>query len=356
MITLHSGNLLKVDAEALVNTVNCEGYMGKGIALQFKKAFPANNREYEQACRRGEVQPGQMLVHATGLMMNPQYIINFPTKRKWRQNSKIEDIEAGLVALIAEVKRLGITSIAVPPLGCGLGGLNWEDVRPRIESAFRAVPEVRVALFEPTGTPEAKTMPIGTGRPGLTAPRALVLALMKRYSALAYRLTLLEMQKMAYFLQVAGQPMRLNYVQHLYGPYAHNLNHLLETLEGHYIQGYGDSQKPDVEVELLPNAAVEAEEFLKEDAAAMRRLTRVTQLIEGFETPYGMELLASVHWVAGRDERPARTADEAVTALHQWNERKKKVFKADHIRIAWDHLRDLEWIDEQQERSHARTR
>ena len=356
MITLKSGNLLKSDAEALVNTVNCEGFMGKGIALQFKKAYPENNREYVQACRRGEVRPGTMLVHATGLMMNPRYIINFPTKRKWRQNSKIEDIELGLVALIAEVKRLGISSIAVPPLGCGLGGLNWEEVRPKIEAAFEEVPEVRVALFEPTGTPEARAMPIGTARPGLTIPRALVLALMNRYSALAYRLTLLEMQKMAYFLQVAGQPMRLQYVQHLYGPYAHNLNHLLETLEGHYIQGYGDSQKPDVEVALLPNAAEEAEAFLKSDELAMRRLTRVAELIEGFETPYGMELLASVHWVAGRDEQPARSPKEAVTALHDWNERKRKVFKPEHIELAWEHLQEHGWIDERPEGYIARTR
>jgi O-acetyl-ADP-ribose deacetylase (regulator of RNase III) len=151
MITLTKGNLIETDAEALVNSVNCEGYMGKGIALQFKKAFPEDFKAYKRACQAGEVQPGRMFIFATGSMMNPRYVINFPTKRKWRAKSRIEDIQAGLTALVDEVRERGIASIAVPPLGCGLGGLNWRDVKPLIERAFAELPQVRVLLFEPAG-------------------------------------------------------------------------------------------------------------------------------------------------------------------------------------------------------------
>jgi len=151
MVEITRGNLLTADAEALVNTVNCVGYMGKGIALQFKKAFPENFTAYQKACRAGLVQPGKMFTFETGSMLRPRYIINFPTKRHWRGKSRYEDIEAGLRTLVSDVKRLRIRSIAVPPLGCGLGGLDWKKVRPMIEAAFAEVPDVRVMLFEPGG-------------------------------------------------------------------------------------------------------------------------------------------------------------------------------------------------------------
>lgn len=344
MILTTKGNLLEADAEALVNSVNCEGFMGKGIALQFKKAFPENFKAYARACRKGEVQPGRMFVFATGSMMNPKYIINFPTKRTWRAKSRIEDIEAGLVALVDELRRLKVSSVALPPLGCGLGGLDWRKVRPLIERAFASVPDIRVLLFEPVGAPHAKAMPVRTARPKLTLARALFLRLMQQYSEMAYRLTLLEVQKLAYFLQEAGQPLRLKYVRHHYGPYAHNLNKVLEKLEGHYIRGYGDSQKPDVEIELLPGAAEEAEQFLARNTAAAAQLQRVADLIEGFETPYGMELLSSVHWVAVHEPSPPQTADEAVAAVHCWNERKRAMFKPEHIRVTWRRLQEQGWL------------
>lgn len=344
MITLKRGNLIETDAEALVNTVNCEGFMGKGIALQFKKAFPENFQAYERACRAGEVRPGRMFVFSTGTFMNPKFIINFPTKRKWRERSRIEDIRRGLEDLIEVTQRLQIASIAVPPLGCGLGGLDWRNVKSIIEQAFAALPAVQVTLFEPAGAPEAKSMPVGTKRPKLTVPRALFIRLMRQYTEMAYRLTLLEIQKLAYFLQEAGQPLRLKYVPHIYGPYAHNLNKVLETLEGHFIRGYGDTQKPDVEIELLPSANDEAEKFLANEQDSNARLDQVADLISGFETPYGMELLASVHWVATHESTRAMNPEQAVEAIHAWTDRKRQMFKAEHIRIAWDRLQEQGWI------------
>jgi O-acetyl-ADP-ribose deacetylase (regulator of RNase III) len=344
MIELAQGNLLESDAEALVNTVNCEGYMGKGIALQFRQAYPENFRAYERACHAHEVQPGRMFTVTTGQMVNPQYIINFPTKRHWRGASRIEDIRAGLKALVQEVKRLGIQSIAVPPLGCGNGWLNWWEVRPMIEQALQAVPDVRVLLFEPRGAPDAQAMPVRTERPKMTPGRALVIKLMQGYAALGYSRTLLEIQKLAYFLQEAGEPLRLRYEAGLYGPYAANLNKVLERIEGHFIRGYGDSQTPETEIELLPDAIEEAEAFLAGRQDSSARLQRVADLIDGFETPYGMELLSTVHWVARHQKPSATNADEAVAAVHAWSDRKRQMFKSDHIRVAWQRLQEQGWL------------
>lgn len=348
MIQVARGNLLNAEVDALVNTVNCDGYMGKGIALQFKQAFPANFKAYEAACKHGEMVPGRMFIHDNGGLVNPRWIVNFPTKRHWRNKSRIEDIASGLSALVVEVQRLGIRSIAVPPLGCGLGGLNWADVRPMIEQAFSPLTDVTVHLYEPNGAPPAKSMPVGTERPKMTPARALFVKLMDAYSALDYSRTLLEVQKLAYFLQAAGQPLRLKYVPHLYGPYADNLNKVLEVMEGHFVRGYGDSQKPGTEIELLPGAVDEADAFLSDDAEARERLGRVAGLIEGFETPYGMELLATVHWVAHHASpgtaEPARDADQAISAVHAWNARKRQMFQPDHVRVAWGHLTETGWI------------
>lgn len=151
MIKLEKGDILKSDTEALVNTVNCVGVMGRGIALQFRKAFPENYKAYEAACERKEVKPGKMFIFDTGSFCNPRFIVNFPTKRHWKGNSRIEDIQSGLGALVEEVKVRNMHSIAIPPLGCGLGGLQWSEVRPLIEAAFAKLPDVQVALYEPSG-------------------------------------------------------------------------------------------------------------------------------------------------------------------------------------------------------------
>lgn len=344
MVQIKQGNIVTADVEALVNTVNCVGYMGKGIALQFKKAFPENFKAYEQACRYNEVRPGRMFISDTDSLVNPRYIINFPTKRHWRGKSRLEDIRSGLKALVGEVKQLGIKSIAVPPLGCGLGGLDWRVVRPIIEKAFTNFPDVHVLLFEPVGTPDARAMPVGTVRPRMTSARALFIRLMHQYSKLAYRLTLLEIQKLAYFLQESGEPLKLKFEVGPFGPYAHNLNKVLEILEGHYIRGYGDTQKPDVEITLLSGATEVANAILVNKEDAKTRLEKVAYLIEGFETPYGMELLSSVHWVTVHGQSCVEDSDSAIAQVHLWNDRKRRMFKPDHIRVAWERLSEERWI------------
>ena len=343
MIKLTQGNMLEADVEALVNTVNCVGIMGKGIALQFKQAFRDNFHAYANACRKGEVKPGRMFIFPTNKMFNPKYIINFPTKRHWKEKSKLEYIEQGLNALVTEVRRLGIKTIAIPPLGCGYGGLRWPEVRNLIETAFDQLPDVQLLLFEPGRTPEAESMPIDFPKPSLTRARALLIKLLEQYAIPGYRLSLLEIQKLAYFLQVAGEPLRLNYVKHKYGPYAENLNFVLQLLEGHYIRGYGD-RSVRASIRLLNSAGEEASRFLADNQEAFRRLERVGQLIEGFETPYGMELLSSVHWVASAGDEPAQTAEQAVDRIFAWNSHKRKTFKATHIHKAWQRLVEQSWL------------
>jgi O-acetyl-ADP-ribose deacetylase (regulator of RNase III) len=149
MIKFVTGNLLESEAEALVNTVNTVGIMGKGIALQFRQAFPENYEKYRKACQQNVVQPGKMFVVPTGRMITPRFIINFPTKRHWKDKSRIDDIEKGLEDLVRVVKELDIRTVAIPPLGCGNGGLKWTEVRPRIEVAFKDMPGVELLLYEP---------------------------------------------------------------------------------------------------------------------------------------------------------------------------------------------------------------
>lgn len=348
MIKITSGNLLKSSAEALVNTVNCDGYMGKGIALQFKQAFPNNYKAYHNACKRGEVVPGKMFVFEEQIENGSKIIINFPTKRHWRSKSRLEDIKLGLESLITAIKEHKVQSIAIPPLGCGLGGLKWEVVKPLIEDAFASIPEVEVFLYEPKGAPSPKSMLIRTQKK-MTVARALFIQLMKKYKECDYSLTLLEIQKLAYFLQEAGQPLRLNFTKYYYGPYANNLNKVLEAMESHYTSGFGDAQKPDTEIDLLPDAYKEAEEFLNKlptnDLIEIKqRLEQVSNLIEGFETPYSMELLATVHWVATHETPGVNSLEEAIEAVHKWNQRKKDIYSAEHIKVIWNQLTSQKWI------------
>ncbi len=348
MVERTRGNLLDADVEALVNTVNTVGIMGKGVALQFKKAFPENYEAYKRACQAGQVETGRMFLYDVGVLHRPRYIINFPTKRHWKGKSRIEDIESGLAALVKDVKRLNIESIAIPPLGCGHGGLDWNEVSQLIEQAFADLHSVRALLYEPSGAPDAAKMRIRTKRPRMTPSRSVVLALMHRYLVpeYGYLLSLLEAYKLAYFMQEAGQPLRLRFEEGLYGPYADNLRHVLNHLEGHYIRGIGDGRnEPTTSIELLPGAAEEAEGFLKDHSSTEECFARVAELIEGFETPFGMELLASVHWVATRKDPQAKTSvDAAIAGVQAWNERKARMFKREQIEAAWQRLRELEWL------------
>lgn len=346
MIEFTSGDILKDDSEAIVNTVNCVGVMGRGIALQFKNAWPENYKAYEVACAREEVQPGRMFIFDTEQLTSPRYIINFPTKRHWRGKSRIQDIESGLRALVADIAARGIRSIAIPPLGAGLGGLEWEEVRPLIESAMAALPDVQVRIYEPKGAPSSDKMHHSRAVPNMTPGRAALVELMHRYirGLLDPAITLLEVHKLMYFMQEAGESLRLKYVEAPYGPYAENLRHVLRAIEGHLVSGYADGgDAPDKPLSLVPGAIEEASTFLGTHDETRARFDRVGALVDGFETPFGLELLATVHWIATRDTN-VRNVGDVIQRTYSWNDRKRQ-FTPRQIGIAVDVLAQKGWIN-----------
>ena len=337
------GNLLTAEVDALVNTVTTEGVMGKGLALQFRKAFPDAFATYEQACKAGEVRVGRM--HVVRRLTAPRFIVNFPTKKQWRQPSQMAYVRDGLRDLIEQVRSLGIASIAVPPLGCGNGGLSWSEVKPLVVAAFAEVPEVQVLLFEPAVAPVAGEVIDRRKRPTMTAGRAAVVALMARYGETGYdyRLSLLEVQKLAYFLQEAGENLRLDYRAHHFGPYADNLRKALRNMEGHFTRGVGDGKNsPETPLELLSGAVEEARAFLASSPDSLARLDKVVALIDGFETPLGMELLATVHWVM-RHGATADDVEDVIAKVHAWSDRKRSQMKDGQIRAAWQRIRARGW-------------
>ena len=345
MIEYKTGNILEEDAEALVNSVNCVGIMGRGVALQFKKAWPENFRAYAAACRRGAVQPGRPFVFETGRLTNPRYVINFPTKRHWRGKARIEDIEAGLRALAREVRQRNIRSIALPPLGTGLGGLQWQEVRRLIEKELGELEDVRIVVFEPHAEPKKLPASMRKGRiPSMTRGRAALVGLMEGYlkGLLDPLVTLLEIHKLMYFMQEAGEPLRLRFAKGPYGPYAENLRHLLNAIEGYFISGYGaGGDQPNKVIELVPGAIEDARRVLEKFPRTRERCERVSQLIEGFESPYGLELLATVHWILTK-EAPVSEGD-LVHHFYAWGDRKRR-FSQDQIQLAVKVLKEKGWI------------
>lgn len=349
MITSASGNLLAADVNALVNTVNTAGIMGKGIALQFKRAYPEMFKAYERACKAGDVKLGKMHVWETGSLQGPRFIINFPTKRHWKSQSRLADIDSGLADLVQVIRDHGIRSIAIPPLGCGHGGLQWRDVEPRIAAAMGPIAhEVDVRVYPPAGAPPAREMVNRTQLPRLTHARAALLSMMASYRGRTLEdPTLVVVQKLMYFLQAAGEPLKLEYTRGLYGPYADNLRKTLRDMEGHYLDGFGDGSAAVAQAEPLAvrsGAALAAESVLDENPETGERVSAVQDLIEGFESPYGLELLASVHWVSREDPAAQDDPSVAVRMVQEWTARKARLFTEDHLLSAWDRLHAAGWL------------
>ncbi|MGB3674332.1 MAG: macro domain-containing protein [Candidatus Nanopelagicales bacterium] len=353
MIEYGSGDLLGADTDALINTVNTVGVMGKGIALQFKRRYPELFAAYQKACRRGEVQIGRMWVFETGQLGGPRYIVNFPTKQHWRSPSQLSYIDAGLLDLVQVIKDLGITSIAVPPLGAGNGGLDWAEVEPRITAALTELPEVRTVLYAPAGGVRAIAAPT-TIR--MTAARALLLEAMRRYLQRRRGIepwedptgvSHLEIQKLMYFANLVDPTLKLDFATGRYGPYSEKVRHLLAGMEGAYTTGFGDGsakalQLDPIAVTPLGERAL-ADYFAANPDQAQRiaaDLDVVLAAIDGFEGPYGVELLASTHWVA--TQQNARDPQSAATTVRQWTKRKGRIYTDDRVTVALTRVLETE--------------
>ncbi len=340
MFEYKTGNILQEQTDAIINTVNCVGIMGRGIALQFKQMYPENFKAYKQACDKGEVEPGKMFIYNSGLLFNPKYIINFPTKRHWKGKSRVQDIKSGLVALKDDIINYEIKSIAIPPLGCGLGGLNWDEIKPIIEQVLGDLHDVKIVIYEPANNIEqVKNKEV----PELTLSRAALIELINRYlqSMLDPFITLLEIHKLMYFLQESGQNLRLNYKKALYGPYAQNLRHVLNLLEKHYIEGYDGEDAPDKNITLLPGAIKDAHLLLEKDSDLLNKINRVSELVDGFETPFGLELLATVHWLMSKENKTE--LNDLISSVYSWNVKKQK-FSKKQIEIAYNVLIQQAWV------------
>jgi O-acetyl-ADP-ribose deacetylase (regulator of RNase III) len=336
MIAYISKNILISEAEALVNTVNTVGIMGKGIALQFREKFPLNYKLYVRACKNNEVRIGKMFVTETGMFTNPKYIINFPTKNNWRESSDLEYISEGLDDLVRVIAEKNIHSITLPPLGCGNGGLDWKVVKPLMEKKLGEISEkVKIEIIEPGHHSYARTTKAEA--PPLTKSRAIVLALADKYSVLGFDISHLELQKLAYFMQEMGQSdLKLNYTKGTYGPYATNLKHLLVYLEGYYIKGQIRFQdmKPADPLQLSEDKLGLVRDYLKENLSEeeSQRMKEVEALINGFESPYGLELLSTVLWA--KKDVGSSNSRHVINYVHNWSERKKSLMKPEQIEIA----------------------
>lgn len=351
MIRYAEGNLLESGADALVNTVNEVGVMGKGIALMFRDAFPANTEAYQRAAKAKTISVGKMLVTENPVLGGPRWIINFPTKRHWRSPSQLRWVRDGLDDLVRVVRELGIRSVALPPLGCGNGGLEWSEVRPLIERFAQRVPDTEIIAFAPTQVYQGSPKVGGVER--LTVARALVAELVRRYAVLGLDCTVLEVQKLAWFLsreinrQGLPDPLRLEFRANRFGPYDDRLRHLLNALDGSYL--HADKRLADAGpfdlIRFEDSRAAEVASYLAGGDARPYRaaLESTASLIDGFESPYGMELLATVDWLLAR-EHVSASLDDLEEAIAQWPggpesaARKRRLFDRSRLGIALERL------------------
>lgn len=339
MIEYTVGNLLESDTQALVNTVNTVGVMGKGIALQFKEKYPANFRIYADACKKGEVITGRMLVTRDRTLEGEKIIINFPTKTEFYRKSQYRFIEEGLQDIIRVIEEYNIGSLAMPPLGCGYGGLKWEKVKALIEQYLSNSP-VRVVVYEPND--KVKEILQKEAQPqaiGLTDARAMILYALFRYERSGELASIFAANKIAYFLQESGEPMKLTFVPHHFGPYDHRVEKVLYALNGQYLKGLEQlSAKPFEPLELNYDKQAEVKEYIDKKLSDQQRerLNSVFELIRGFESTLALEVLSSIHFLLTRGEAPSK--EQLLEKIQSWNERKKTLIKEEYVDLAVAHL------------------
>lgn len=351
VISFTAGNLLEAKVEAVVNTVNTVGIMGKGIALMFKEQFPQNFDAYARACKADEVRIGTMFVTENKELFGPKWIINFPTKTHWRANTRIGWVEDGLDDLVRVIREKGIRSIAVPPLGCGNGGLDWKDVRPLVVAALEVIDGLDAVIYEPTA--KYQNVAKRTGVEKLTPARALVAEMVRRYCLLGIDCSILEVQKLAWFIERGVKrlqvidPLKLKFAANRYGPYSHNLEKLLDSLDGSYLRC--DKRLSDAEpLDLIwfndaKTDLVAAYLNAGEGKNYAGVLEWASSTIDGFESPLGMELLATVDWLV-QEDRVTPTVAGVMQGLRHWaggasaGQRKLKIFDERLISIALEQL------------------
>jgi O-acetyl-ADP-ribose deacetylase (regulator of RNase III)/uncharacterized protein YwgA len=338
MIHYLEGNILESNARALVNTVNTVGVMGKGIALQFKKAYPDNFRAYSRACKTGEINIGKLFMqNASDLTNGEKIIINFPTKTDWRKPSEYIYIEKGLVDLIEIIKRNQIKSIALPPLGAGNGGLDWERVKTLIEQRLSVLEDVKIYVYTPT--PQIKEY-LKSERVKLTDARGLLLYVLYDLVKNGEYVSEFSSEKVCYFMQRFGAEkyFKLKFEPNFYGPYSGKVRYILNILNGSYIMGYSDMNKKPFDPLMLVKDGYETTSQYIESKPELKEICKQTiRFLNGFYSDFALELLSSIDYIV----RKEKSFDEDVIfqKLNEWNDRKRSMFSdKKYIKISLRHI------------------
>jgi len=326
MIEYKKGNLLESEAEALVNTVNTVGVMGKGIALQFKKQFPNNFKLYAKACKDKNVTIGKLfIVEEESLLGGMKTIINFPTKTDWRKPSEYSYIERGLVELARVIKEKGIKSIAIPPLGSGNGGLDWNRVKGLIEQHLSGI-SCEIFIYQPNIIIEEA---MKKERVRLTPARAMLLSVLFDLVKNGEFVSEFSAEKIAYFLQRFGakESFKLDFQPNFYGPYSGKVKHVLYYLNGSYITGYSSKdKKPFEELGLMLDGEKDVNEYLNKDENTEYKKTvlKTKAFLLGFYSAFGLELLSTIDFIM--TDKKAKSLDEIKHYIESWSDRKKSLF------------------------------
>jgi hypothetical protein len=323
----------------------------------FKDTYPDNFRAYEAISKAGQLAPGGLFITERQDMLGPRFIVNFATKKHWRDPSRLEWIKQGLAALRDEIKARGIRSIAIPPLGAGNGGLDWSDVKPLVAEALASL-DCEVIVYEPTQAYQNVVKRNGVEK--LTPPRALMAEMIRRYEVLGFDCSILEAQKLAWFITGAIQktalanPIAEDFSANRYGPYSDQVRHLLDSLDGSYLsceRRVADA-RPFDPIRFRHDRQDHVRVYLTTPEASPYRpaLEHASTVIDGFQSPHGLELLATVDWLR-RQARAEMTAGAMRAAISTWPgpdgaaERKARIFTLDQISIAINHLQRVDRLE-----------
>ena len=310
-----TGDLLKSSAEALVNTVNCEGYMGKGIAYQFKMQYPENNKDYVRACKSGELTVGKLHY----LKEKGKIIVNFPTKNKWRANSRIEYINDGLDELIKLISQLNIKSIAIPPLGSGNGGLIWSEVKEIIETKLSAIDKmVDIFIYEPS----QNYVSLPTVEPKLSMS-ALVLMEMKKD---LNKFDTLRLQKTGYFTNIFAKEPYFEFKKHKYGPYANSIAIISRNIRE--FQKYHNVKNTQEAYKILYNKIV-SEKIENKMKLLTPAILKATEYVNSIETNHELECIATVAFII--EKQNGLSEEEILQYFKNWSIDKATRFSNDDI-------------------------
>lgn len=342
MIKYLTGNILDSEAEALVNTVNTVGVMGKGIALQFKRAYPNNYKSYNQACKNEEVEVGKLFVTKDGSVTSGEkIIINFPTKKDWRKPSEYEFIEKGLKDLLSVIDNYNIKSIAIPPLGAGNGGLEWEKVKSMISQYLDKL-DIEILVYEPTTFIKEK---LKKERVKLTDARALLLYTLYDLVRNGEYVSEFSSEKVAYFLQRFGarRYFKLTYEPNFYGPYSGKVRYLLNALNGSYIIGYSDmNKKPFEPLTLVADGYEEVKKYIEMKPELKSIAIKTINFLNGFYSDFALELLSSIDFISLSEKSFNRKI--IINKLETWSDRKRSMFSnPKYLDISLRHLNNVQF-------------